>query len=324
MIPVSFPPRALVRAAASVVMAVLASCAASAPKTAPAPDPAKPADAAANVRPVEELPERYRELWQAWLDGEEGWSARRAEALADPALASFLVDNLVRELIRSYRANEFTRTDSAKIGNFERTRAELIVLGERSAPVLAELMSIAASDIADVAAGVLDEIGRPSVVAVAAQLERKDLEQARMRAALLLARLPHAVGDEPLVRTQLVAHLASDPHWLVRAKCALALGKRGYADIETKPAREALTAALEDPDDAVRMAAVKGLAALHDPESIPAVIAYYERTIDAGEIDGMRASNECLKLLSGATEVYDARGWRDWWRDHKSELERKP
>jgi hypothetical protein len=54
------------------------------------------------------------------------------------------------------------------------------------------------------------------------------------------------------------------------------------------------------------------------------VIDYYERSIDAGEIDGMRASTECLKLLSGSAEAYDARGWRDWWRDHKGELQRKP
>jgi HEAT repeat protein len=257
------------RHAASVVLCVLGSCQSSAPEAESAPQPGKAAEATTNVRPVEELPERYRALWQAWLADEEGWSARRAEALADPALAGFLVDNLVRELMRSYRAGEFTRTDSEKIGNFERTRAELIVLGERAAPLLAEVLGIAASDIADVAATVLAEIGRPSVVAVAAQLERKDLEQARMRAAVLLGRLPHAVGDEPKVRAQLAAHLASDPHWLVRAKCAETIGRRGYADIETKPAREALAAALRDSDEDVRISAVKGLAWLRDPESIP-------------------------------------------------------
>ncbi len=313
-------------ATASLLLLVLASCQSSAPESEGEPRSSTPATAEAgtSVRPVEELPERHRELWQAWLDDDEDWSARRSAALADPELSRFLVDNLVRELMRSYRAGEFTRPASAKIGRFERTRAELIVIGERSAPVLAELMSIAASDIADVAAAVLSEIGRPGVVAVSEQLDRNDLEQARMRAAVLLARLPYALGEEPAVRARLVAHLTSDPHWLVRAKCALALGQRGYADIETRSSREALVLGLADPDSDVRIAAVQGLARLRDPESIPALIEYYERMIDAGEIDGMRAATEGLRLLSGSAEAYDLRGWRDWWRDHKSELVRQP
>ncbi len=299
------------------------SCASSSEERESTAGEAQPASAG-GVRQLEELPERHRELWQAWLTGEEDWSARREEALADPELTRFLVDNLARELIRAYRASEFTLPDSPSIGRFERTRAELIVLGEQSAGVLAEIMAIAASDIGDVVAGVLADIGRPAILPVAEQLERADLDQARMRAALLLGRLPHALGDEPAVRAALARHLASDPHWLVRVKCAETLGRRGYNDVETRSTRLALEAALSDPDGAVRIAASGALAYLRDPAAVPALTAYYERSIDAAEIDGMRAATESLKFLTGSKEGLDARGWRDWWRDHRGGSGRQP
>ena len=276
------------------------------------------------VRPVGDLPPEYADLWNAWLAQDPNWSERRAAALEDPALTRFLVQNLAREMIRAWRAGQLTTTRSERLGPFERARSELLRIGAPSTPILAELSSLAASDIAELCLQLLIAIGRPSVEPVLAQLERDDSSTARRRAAIALASLPPAGALERELRESLLGRAHGDPEPIVRGRALLALGVRAAADEDPRPTRRVLEQRLaEDDQTTVRAAAADALARLGDPWAVPALVAYYEEMSVAPDIGGMRAALDALSALTGVEESLDARGWRDWWREHRSEVLRR-
>lgn len=276
------------------------------------------AERGGSVRPVEELPAAYAELWRAWLADEPDWPGRREQAREQPELLAFLIDNLIRQMVRGYDRSEVTVRRSEALTPFDRARGELIVLGDASGPVLAELMGVADAVVGGLAAGLLKDIGRPAVLPTAGQLDA-ERDVARMRAAELLAELPYAPGpgDEDLVRAALVERLADDPSWLVRAKAAEALGRRGASDRETATARRALCGALADPEPTVVVRASQALVVLEDPEAIPALINLLERKARASDVGGLRAAQAALQALSGQREDRDVSEWRAWWVEHR-------
>jgi len=285
-----------------VAMALACSCAA---------QPAKPAP----VRPLAELPESHRALWEAWLARDPDWPSKRARALADPALTEFLVQNLLRVLMGTYDQAGFTTLARERLGSFERARAELIVLDAASVPYLVELMGIADSAMGDLCASILEEIGRPAVVPVTALLGRGN--QARMRAADLLGRLPSAGEAEPEVFAALARSLAEDPFWIVRSEAAQSLGQRGTRAAATAPTRAALSAALAaDADSGVREAAARALVQLEDPAAIPALIEYLERAMRDSDLRSLQIAQASLRRLSGVQQTLDPAGWRAWWRSN--------
>jgi hypothetical protein len=286
---------------------------------------------AGEMRRVSELPPEYAALWRAWNERAEDWSERRAAALEDPAQTRFLVDNLVREMMRAWRAGRITTTGSKSLEPFDRARAELLRLGGHSAPVLAELQSLAASDIAELCLALLVEIGEPALPAVLAQMDREESAQARRRAATVLARLPASGAGEGEVRAALALRMREDVDHLVRSRAALALGARAAGDRDRGEVRGLLESVLAgDEDPEVCAAAATALARLGDVRAVPALITYYERTLGGGsrggaepQIAGMRVALGALRKLTGVEQALDARGWRDWWREHRSEVTRE-
>lgn len=305
----------------------------------PERDPAARAKALKQMHALHELPPRHRAVWEAWIDRDPVWEGIRAEVLEDPQLTEFLVDNLMRYLLRSYRAAAFTPLESfagkkgekRKLGSFDRTRSELIILGDHSAPYLAEFMSIGASDVANLASGILKDIGRSAVLPVSKQLElpqegaqRRSLHRerdARMRAARLLGQLPRAGKDEAAVLAGLIRCLANDPEWIVRSQAAESLGRRGGRDVQTEDCRRALSMALADEDPSVVIKACLGLAFLGDVASVPALINHLDRSQRDGDVRGVSASQQALVYLTKVNNLQaDTRWWRDWWRENRSHL----
>ncbi len=286
--------------------------------------------AQSKVLPVSELPESYRELWSAWLADAPDWDARRQVALRDPAQTRFLVENLVRTMLTAWGRVDLTLVGEEGAGPFERARAELVRLSEHSAPTLSELMGVGGSAAAELSSSLLFEIGRPAIPATVAQLEAERGE-ARMCAADLLARLPNALPgdglDEAGVEARLLEHLASDPEWLVRERCARALGVRAQRSRDPRPSRTGLLGALRDADPAVRAAAAAGLGRLADPALVPVLIDHLERALGAGSAREIGACQAALRAQLGGAERTPAdwrRIWREGARPAGSGLDRSP
>ena len=264
---------------------------------------------------MEELPEGYAEAWRLWLADDPSWPEARTAATRDERLASFLVDNIAREMMTAYGNGEIATIGAEGHGRFERARADLIVMREHSVPALVELMGVGNSQVDLLVSDILREVGRPAIPAVLEQPAREDREEARMRAAKLLGDLPHALDREPEVRTALERRLADDPVWIVRAKAAEALGKRGTRDRQTAHTRRALASALGDDDVGVSRSAALALERLDDPAAIPALINYLQRAIADADIVTLRVAQRALKSLSGEPDERDPAGWRAWWRE---------
>ncbi len=271
----------------------------------------------AGMRSLDELPPRFAESWRAWLEQDPTWPEIRAEALSEPALARFLVDNLARQMMGNYGDSRLMTLDDARLGRFERARADLLVMHDYSVPVLVELLAIGNSQVDALVTDLLLDIGRPAIVPVVSLLEREEPNEARMRAARVLGDLPHAPADEDAVRAALMLRLAEDPEWLVRSNAASALGKRGARDRQTTDTRKALIRGLTDEDHAVTRSSALALRTLQDPEAIPALIKYLERVVRDGDIISLRAAQRTLRSLTGEPVDKDPRGWRAWWRDHR-------
>ena len=55
---------------------------------------------------VDDLPEEYRDLLEAWKLGGFVWEVKRSEALSDPALTAFLIDNLLVLLFEDFSSTQ--------------------------------------------------------------------------------------------------------------------------------------------------------------------------------------------------------------------------
>jgi len=262
------------------------------------------------VVPVETLPDSYRGVLEAYGRGGEEWEAAREEVQADPALARFVVDNLIVEVVRAHEASggaERVRAQAA----LTRARAELVRLQEHSTPVLVELFELSDGIVATLTSEIMVEIGRPAAVQGADLLFRESPRTQR-RAAVLFGQLPHAGRAEDRIRGQLLV-LTESPDWFVRAEAALALGLRGGRDRETEEARIRLGQLLFDEDPAVAEYAARGLGALEDPGGVPALIAGLRRAQEQGEVRLAEACQRALETLTGQRSS-SLTGWETIWQ----------
>lgn len=294
----------------------LASCASTDGSKAPKADGARSQpDSGPRMVPSSELPPDYVAAARSWKEGGEAWRAWRDGALADPALADFLVDNLVGVMIDSYASSRLATTGQVA-GPFERAQEDLVFLKERSTPVLVELLAVGDNVAAFLAGDVLVQMDDPSVAPlVAAKLAAPERET-RRRAAEVLGRLPHAHEDEEAVLDALERALREDPEWSVRAEAARAVALRGGRDRDTTRSVRALSLALSDPDPAVMEAAAKGLATLRDPRALPALVNALERTLhESDRPKSVLVVQKSLEQLTGTKEPQTPDAWRKWLRD---------
>ncbi len=283
-------------------------------------DASKPPERPAGV-PVSQLPESHRALIEAYGAGGETWEEARKQALLDPELERFLVENLVLEMLRAFAAT--TGPEPARAMHAcERAQAELVRLGEASVPVLTALREISDEVSAELAFQTLERIGRPALSAALGMSDSPEAK-ARYRGAHLLGLLP-ASSDDAEIDRKLAALLARDPEWIVRAEAALVLGKRAASADERETARKALEAGLGDPDPAVSRSSARALATLGDPRAIPALIRTLEQAAREGQPQQLQACQEALCVLTGLPRPLALEGWRDWWLDHRDELRRLP
>jgi hypothetical protein len=274
---------------------------------------------------VERLPERERELLAAYGRGGSAWEARRSQLASEPELARFLVDNLVLELLRSYR--RLGSGDEAAAAAFDRARWELVALGESSVPVLLELMALEDGTAASLAMELLARIGAPAARGLAAS-PRSPRAEPRRRFAELAGKL----GDVGPVGRSLAEALQdmalSDPDWTVRAESAAALGTRGLCELgregqqglasDAGPWRKTLERCLADADPAVVEQAAGALVLLGDARAVPSLIASLSRGERQGNLREVRAAQGALVGLTGARGPDCADEWEQWWSKERA------
>jgi len=268
----------------------------------------KPSSGDAGVVPLEALPVDYRTAWEAWQKGDSAFELERARVERDPALARFVVDNLVREMVRAYERNAFARP-GGEPGRFERAQADLVALAGTSAPVLAELLRAKDGIVSFLAADRLLAIGAPAVAYVVPLLGDERAET-RRRVAELLGQLPHAGSTEIAVQEALAARVERDPEWTVRAESARALGSRGARHDHTGFAMGVLLRACRDADRTVATSAAEGLARLGEARAIPRMADLLEYAAGKGEPAVVAALERALSTLAGDTVRRSPTAWR--------------
>lgn len=273
------------------------------------------------VKRVGELPTEYRDLWVAFADEDPNYPELREEALTDPGRTTFLVENLTRTMLISYRRGEFAKAGDMEVHPFERCRAELIRLGEASVPTLAELMAIGDGTVAHICSELLVEIGRPSLGYVTSMLDREDPEE-RARVVVLLRDLPNGKAEEDGILAALADRLASDEDWLVRKSCAETMGYRGARHLRVDECRSALSRALSDEDIEVSKAAALALGRLNDVRAVPALLNFLERAHREADIISYESCQISLRALTGQKSSRTPREWRDWWRANRPRPDR--
>ncbi len=260
------------------------------------------------VKPAE-LPERQREVLEAWKVGGEAWANQRAAIESDPELARFLVDNLVVQMVRSFDRSALgsaVRPESP----FSRAQAELIRLPGSSVPVLVELLLVGDDIVAFLAADTLKHIGAAAVDPVAAKLGAAQPEL-RRRVVELLEALPESPTDEPAILGRLGRIAERDDAWIVRAQAVRSLGARAARRTQKGFAAAVLARALADPDPEVQKTALEALAVLGDSTAVPALIRRLERAANEGDLPALHAAQAALRRLTGEQRDLDP---EDWWK----------
>jgi HEAT repeats len=265
-----------------------------------------------------ELPEEYRECWRAWYDNAPDWPTWRARVADDPRLARFVVDNLVRVMIKFYDHSAMTRAGDLP-GFFERAQRELIWMAKDSGPVMVELVMVGDGVVSFLAGDVLVRIDDPQYsLSVANKLEDPEGET-RRRAAQLLGKLPHAQKNETRVLDLLEHAALEDSEWFVRAETASAIAARALIGADAERSRRILSRALSDGDRAVVLAACEGLGSTRDLDAVPALLNLLERMErgESGDLAQMRAAQAALVLITGQRDLQGASAWRGWWRENR-------
>lgn len=308
------------RVRALVPCVLLVAACASAPSG--ASDARDARDGRAAIVDPKSLPPRQREVWERWQAGGGRWELERERVRDDPELARFLVDNLVRTVVRSYDRSALA-TAGEKLGPFERGVAELVALAEHSTPLLVELLAVRDGVVAFLAADVLARIGARAAEPVSALLDDASAET-RRRAAELLGRLAHAGEREIALQEALAERVRSDREWIVRAEAARALGLRGARHDHKGFALGVLSRALADPDAAVMQHACEGLRALGERRAVPALARALQPAASRGDVKGLDALQRTLRALTGfddpsaagasAPRTPDA--WLRWYDAH--------
>jgi hypothetical protein len=279
---------------------------------------------------VDDLPEEYRDLLEAWKLGGFVWEVKRSEALSDPALTAFLIDNLLVLLFEDFSSTQSSAYQNgrnvpvAKQATIERTLKELVLCGKPAAEALAETLAYSGDVFASLSTEMLMEFGREAAPPVAALLDR-DKAAIRLRAATALGRLPSAGRNEVTVLARLKTAATEDSSDLVRVRATSSLGERGLwaqvgrssGSVDLEPYRKALEECLLNPSEGVRSASASGLSTLGDQSAIPALIAAATTAGKADRMGELRAHASSLKSLSGEDFGWDMNEWRAWWRDAK-------
>lgn len=271
------------------------------------------------LTPEAELPEAYRRAWRAWYEESPEWPALREEVEDDPALAAFLVDNLVRVMVRFYERGALAKRGELP-GPFERAQRELVRLAPYSAPVCLELVLLGDGPVAYLATDVLLAIDEPRWTLPAAERLADGDAKARRRAAKLLAQLPYAGDDEPRVMDLLERAVLDDEEWSIRLQAVEAVGARANLAPELSRARTVLCRALLDEDSTVVQTALAALSRLGDSRAVPALINLLDRVEREGrDVGSFRKAQSCLQTLTGHEEEQSAGAWRKWWAAHRPE-----
>jgi hypothetical protein len=268
----------------------LGLCACASPRTGPR---AGDEGGDARVLPTSELPPRQRAVWESWQRGGARWELEREEVRRDPELTRFLVDNLVRTLVKSYDRSALATAGKAS-GPFERAAAELCEFEAQSTPVLVELLAVRDGVVAFLAADLLLRIGVRAAPSIA-RLLNDESEETRRRAAELLGKLPHAGEGEGVLEEALGARVAQDKAWIVRAEAARALGARASQHTHKGYALGVLARALGDPDEAVVTNACAGLARLGERRAMPALARALEPAARRGNVKAVFALQAALR-----------------------------
>jgi len=272
----------------------------------------EPGASDARIVPLGELPASYRRAWAAWQKGDAAFELERAGVERDPALTRFVVDNLLREMVRTYDRSGFARP-GGEPGRFERAQADLVAFASVSAPVLAELLRAPDGIVAFLAADRLGAIGAQAVAYVTPLLAAERLET-RRRAAQLLGQLPHVGAGEIEVQQQLALRVEKDTEWPVRAESARALGSRGRRHDQRGYAAGVLLRALRDPDPAVGTSAAVGLETLGERGAMPRLVEGLAWAADQGQVGLVRAIEHALGVLAGDRRQRSLAEWRAYAR----------
>lgn len=281
------------------------------------PEPRESAPAAegrARVLATSELPPRQRAVWESWQRGGARWELERENVRRDPELARFLVDNLVRTLVKSYDRSALATAGNVS-GPFERAANELAEFAEQSTPVLVELVAVRDGVVAFLAADLLERIGARAAVPVSRLLADAHPET-RRRAAELLGKLPHAGADEVALQQALGACVEHDAEWITRAEAARSLGWRGSRHTHKGFALGVLARALADADETVVTSACEGLVRLGERRAVPALARALEPTSARGAVKALAAEQAALRALTGLEQSRTPAGWLAWYAEH--------
>ena len=269
------------------------------------------------LRASSQLPEAERQLLEAWRSRGSDWPLVREQALEDPRLASFLVDNALLDLIRAWQRGEFTFTEA---GGYEEVRAEVLALGAAAAPSVAALLGLGNGYGPAIASDVLLRLGPAGARALLAEVAPDRSALVRGQALDLLGGFAPLGADlEAQVRTAAIDALARDPEWIVRERAARTLARRAaggrQGEDATLDAVGALSRGLRDADPAVVRAAAVGLGLVGDRRAVPALVNHLERVLRGDDLAAARAAQRGLETLTGATGPRTPAQWRDWLRD---------
>ncbi len=198
----------------------------------------------------------FDEIWISYLKNDSSWPAKRDAAVQNKEDRDFLIQNLIRELVRQTDA-----TGSTEVGRSPqalRAQEELVRLGEFSLPWLLAFFEVDDPAVGNICGQVLSSMGKRVVPFLKQELKSPEPRR-RRGCAQALARMSPPEGEEELIQL-----LAKDPDWVVRAAIATELPRFGNPEIW-----EALQKALSDPDPFVRKKAAAAMEALKKESGTP-------------------------------------------------------
>lgn len=261
---------------------------------------------------TDELPERERTILSAWRAGGAQWAELEPSVLANPDERSFLVDNLVRDLVRHFEQSKLAGIGEAD-GPFERSRAQLVRMPADSTPLLVELTAKGDGVVAYLSADLLIAIGPGARAPVAARCSDPSAS-VRRRMVELWGKLPAGETPIPTAEWERLGALARhDPDWLVRGEAQSSLASIGAQQQNKGFVAGILRQGLADPDLAVAQKAAEGFGVLGEPRAIPWLIDGLTPLERKGAAAAVKAGRKSLEVLSGEQRDRTLPEWQEWW-----------
>lgn len=249
--------------------------------------------------------EWFDRAWGAFKEGAAGWpEARDRWRSMGPEAEGLLAWNLYRAMVASRAGGALHLVEDA--------RRDLVLMGEGAVPALVAGLSVRAvrredgsevrvgQEVLHDAAETLSLIGEPAVPGL--------LDIAGSGEKGLVQEAVHALGNIGDPRAEgLLLRLAGDRDWALRGAAVLAL--RRY---RTDRAREALLAALEDPESFVVQRASQAMVTEKRTDCLPGLVEALDRGSRAGRIFTVRAAGWALQRITGESLGTDVAAWRSW------------